>query len=69
MPVDGEPPTTLLGLKLSEVNDTTVTVRLVVRVTPYTPVIVTEVEEATPLVVMVNVALLDPAGIVTLAGT
>jgi hypothetical protein len=33
------------------------------------PEIVTSVEAATALVVMVNVALLDPAGTVTLAGT
>jgi hypothetical protein len=32
-------------------------------------VIVTEVDDATPLVVIVKLALVDPAGIVTLAGT
>ena len=31
--------------------------------------IVTEVDDATPLVVIVKLALVDPAGIVTLAGT
>ena len=42
---------------------------MVVLVAPYTAVIVTEVEDATPLVVIGNVALLDPAAMVTLAGT
>jgi hypothetical protein len=67
--VDRAPPVTVLGFKVSDVKAATVTVRVVVRVAPYTPVIVTDVEAATPLVVMVNVAVLVPAGIVTLAGT
>jgi hypothetical protein len=67
--VDCPPPVTVLGFKVSEVKAATLTVRVVVRVAPYTPVIVTDVEDATPLVVMVKVALLEPAGIVTLAGT
>jgi hypothetical protein len=67
--VDCPPPVTVLGFKVSDVNAATVTVRVVVRVAPYTPVIVTDVEAPTPLVVIVNVAVLAPAGIVTLAGT
>jgi hypothetical protein len=67
--VDWPLPVTVLGFKVTEVNAATVTVRVVVRVNPYTPVIVTDVEAATPLVVIVNVALLEPAGIVTFAGT
>lgn len=44
-------------------------VRLVVRVTPNVPEIVTEVFTATGVVVIVKVALVAPAGMVTLAGT
>jgi len=67
--VEEEPPVTVLGFKVTEVKEATVTVRVVVRVTPYVPEIVTDVEAATPLVVMVKVALLEPAAIVTVAGT
>ena len=46
------------------------TVRMPARVTPpYAPVIVTEVEAVTAFDVIVNVPLVDPAGIVMLAGT
>jgi hypothetical protein len=69
VPVEDEPPTTALGFKVSAVKAATVTVRVVVLVSPYTPEIVTDVEDATPLVVMVKVALVAPAGILTLAGT
>jgi hypothetical protein len=67
-PVEGDPPATVLGFKVSEVNEATETVSAVVRVVPCTPVRVTEVETATPLVVIVNVVLVLPAGIVTLDG-
>jgi hypothetical protein len=69
VPVEVEPPTTVLGFKLSEVKEATETVSVVVLVFPYTPVRVTEVDEATPLVVIVKVVLVDPAAMVTLAGT
>ena len=67
--VEGVPPVTVLGFKVSDVRPATVTVSVVVLVVPYTAVIVTDVEDATPLVVMVNVALLEPAGIATFTGT
>ena len=68
-PVESDPPVTVLGFKVSEVNEATETVSAVVRVFPCTPVRVTEVETATPLVVIVNVVLVLPAGIVTLDGS
>lgn len=69
VPVEVEPPTTVLGNKLSEVKEATETVSVVVLVFPYTPVRVTEVEEATPLVVIVKLVLVVPEAMVTLAGT
>ena len=69
VPVDGVPPVTVLGLSLSDVREATDTVSMVVFVVPYDAVIVTDVEDATPLVVTVNVALFAPAAIVTLEGT
>lgn len=69
VPVEVEPPTTVLGFKLSEVKEATETVSVVVLVFPYTPVRVTEVDEATPLVVIVKLVLVVPAAMVTLAGT
>ena len=69
VPVDEFPPVTVLGFKASAVKAATDTVSGVVLVVPYTAVIVTAVEDATPLVVMVNAAVVEPAGIVTLAGT
>lgn len=69
VPVESEPPVTVLGFKVSEVNEARETVSVVVLVFPYTAVRVTEVEAATPLVVIVNVALVLPAEIVRLGGT
>ena len=72
VPVEGLPPTTLVGATPSELNPTAsgVTVRGAVRVTPpYTAEIVTAVEPDTGLVVTANVALVAPAATVTLAGT
>ena len=69
VPVDDEPPVTVLGLSVSDVKVATDTVRVVVLVVPYTAEIVTDVEVATALVVMVKVVLVVPAAIVTLAGT
>jgi len=65
----GEPPVTVLGFNVSEIREATPTVSVVLRAIPYVPEIVTLVEDATPLVVMVNVALLLPAAIGTFPGT
>jgi hypothetical protein len=68
--VEEPPPVTLLGLSVREVNEATFTVSVVVLFTPaYEPVIVTPTWLATPLVVIWKVAVRDPAGTVTLAGT
>ena len=67
--VEGVPPVTVLGFKVSDVRPATVTVSVAVLVVPYTAVMVTDVDDATPRVVMVNVALLEPAGIATFAGS
>ncbi len=49
VPVAVLPPLTVFGLTVNEVRDATDTVRfVVVLLTPYTAVIVTEVDEATP---------------------
>lgn len=69
VPVLGLPPVTVLGLSVSDVKEATDTVSVVVLVAPYDADRVTDVEDATPLVVMVKVAVLAPAAIVTLAGT
>jgi hypothetical protein len=69
VPVDDVPTGTVVGFNVSDANEATDTVRLVVLVVPYTAVIVTEVEDATPLVVIVKVALLEPPTMGTLAGT
>jgi hypothetical protein len=69
VPVELLPPTTEVGLLVSDDSTGALTVRVVVRATPYVPEIVTEVFTATGDVVIVNVALVAPAAIVTLAGT
>ena len=70
VPVEVAPPVTVLGFRVSEVRDATVTVREVLLVVvPNVPEIETETEDATPLVVIVKVALVDPPGINTLVGT
>lgn len=69
VPVEVAPPVTVPGLSVSDVSVATETVRVVVLVKPYTPEIVTDVVDATPLVVMVKEAVLAPAAIMTLAGT
>jgi hypothetical protein len=68
VPVELFPPTTEVGLFVNDDNVGALTVRVVVRATPYVPEIVTEVFTATGVVVIVNVALREPATIVTLAG-
>jgi hypothetical protein len=69
VPIDDEPPVTVLGFNVSAIKDATDTVSVVVLVVPYTAVIVTDVEDATPLVVIVNVAVVEPSAMVTLRGT
>ena len=69
VPVEGDPPVTILGFKVNDVKEATETVSVVVLVFPYTAVRITEAEAATPLLIIVNVALVLPAGIVTLGGT
>lgn len=69
VPVDGEVPFTVVGLRVRELSVGAVTVKAAVWVVPRIPVIVTEVFVATGLVVTVNVAVVAFANTVTLAGT
>ena len=69
VPVELFPPTTEVGFLAIEESVAALTVRVVVRVMPYVPVIVTDVFAVTGVVVMVKVALVDPAAMVTLEGT
>lgn len=70
VPVDELLPTTAVGESVREESAAGVTVSVAVLVTPAaTPVMVAEVEDATPSVVTVNVAVLALAATVTLAGT
>jgi hypothetical protein len=70
VPVEVAPPVTVLGFRVSEVRAATVTVReLLLVVVPSAPEIEIETDDDTPLVVIVNVALVDPPDINTLAGT
>ena len=72
IPVVDVPPVTVLGFKVRDINDAGFTLRVAFRVVvPYVPEIKAEVLAATGVVVMVNVAEVLPAGIVTvpLAGT
>jgi hypothetical protein len=68
--VEGFPPMTLAGASVTLDSAAGVTVSAAVFVTPAaTPVIVTEIDEATPRVVTANVAEVVPTGTLTLAGT
>jgi hypothetical protein len=67
--VDDVPPVTVLGFNVRGVKEATVTVRVALLVKPYVPEIEADVVDATPLVVIVNDAVVAPAAIVTLAGT
>ena len=69
VPVELFPPTTEVGFLAIEESVGALTVRVVVCVSPYVPVIVTEVFAATGVVVMVKVAVVAPAATVTLVGT
>ena len=64
------PPVTLAGLILKDLNVAALTVNEAVFVTPFCAAeIVTAVSAATPLLVTVKVAVVKPAGTVTVAGT
>jgi hypothetical protein len=70
VPVDGLPPVTLVGERVTVVSAAGVTVSTAVLVTPErTAEIVTEVDDATPSVVTVKVAVVAPAATVTFPGT
>jgi len=74
VPVTGFPPSTVAGETLRDAGPTGggcgVTVSVALRVAPpYAPLIVTDVDDVTEVVLTVNVALKAPAGTVTLAGT
>ena len=70
VPVVAVPDRTLVGLRVSELTVTGVTVNVANFVAPdIVPDTVTAVEEATAKVVTVNVLVLEPAGTVTLPGT
>ena len=68
VPVDDDPPVTVLGDNTSDDNPAGVTVRVAVLLAPNVAVTVTEVEVATPLVVIVKVAVRFPPVTVTLDG-
>jgi hypothetical protein len=63
------PPTTELGVLVTEDNAAGLTVRVAVALTPRVAVIIDVVGDGTPKVVTVNVREVLPAGTVTLAGT
>ena len=69
VPVDGEGSLTVVGFKVRDASVGAVTAKLADRDTPHVPVMVTDVFEATALVVTVKVAVVAPAATVTLAGT
>jgi len=69
VPVDGAGPLTVVGFRVKALNVGAVTVNVAVRAVPRVPVIVTEVFEATALVVTVKVAVVAFGATVTLAGT
>ena len=64
-----DPPFTVVGFRVSELRVGALTVSVAERATPSVPVILTEVLDATGLVVMVKVAVVAFAATVTLAGT
>jgi hypothetical protein len=69
VPVEGAGPMTVVGFRVKALSVGAVTVNVAVRAVPRVPVIVTEVFEATALVVTVKVAVVAFAATVTLAGT
>ena len=69
MPVAGNPAVTVVGDNTSELSAATLMVKVAFLLTPNVAVIVAEVEDPTPVVVAVKVAVRLPAATVTLAGT
>lgn len=69
VPVELLPPTTEVGVIVKVDRIAALTVRVALLLTPYVPVMVTEVLVATPLVVTAKVAVVAPAATVTPAGT
>jgi hypothetical protein len=69
VPIELFPPTTEAGVFVTLESAIEVTVNVVVWVEPYVPEIVTFVLDETGLVVIVKVALVAPAAMLTLAGT
>jgi hypothetical protein len=70
VPVDGVPPLTLEGFRVNELAASVATVSdAVFVIVPFLAVIVTVALDASVDVVIVKVAVLAPAGTVTLAGT
>jgi hypothetical protein len=69
VPVDGEGPWTVVGLKVTELSVAAVTVNVAVWVVLRVAEMVSELLAATGLVVTVKVAVVAPAATVTLAGT
>jgi hypothetical protein len=69
VPVEGAPPVTAVGFRLTELRSGAVTVRVAVLVTLYVAEMVTDVLLPTALVVTVKVAVVAFAATVTLAGT
>jgi hypothetical protein len=69
VPVELLPPTTEVGLLVTDDRLAAFTVKVAVLATPRVAVITEEVFAATPRVVTVNVAEVLPAATVTLAGT
>jgi hypothetical protein len=70
VPVEDAPPATVVGLRLNADRTAGVIVRVaVLEVGPRSAVMLTAVCEATPVVVIVNVTDVFPAGTVTNAGT
>jgi len=70
VPVDDVPPGTVVGLRVSETSDAGVIVRAAFSVTPLRLAVITALVCAlTPDVFTLKVALVCPAGIVTVPGT
>lgn len=70
VPVEGLPPMTAVGARVTVPAPAVVIARVAVLLPPFAAaVIVAEVAEATPVVFTVNVAVLAPAATVTVAGT
>jgi len=70
IPVEGLPPVTAVGLRLSEVSITGLIVKIAVRVLVATVALIVAIEDAvTDEVLIAKVAEVAPAGTVTLAGT